>query len=294
MTKKSIFEVKYRYDWLNEFVEKGQNLIFKHSQYRDYLKDYIQNLPRRGFGEAKKMAAHLGLSSTFLSHVLAGGKQLSLEQAFALSGYLGLSALESEYFFCMVQMDRAGTTSLKEHFQKQLTQLQERSQKIVHRVKSEKKMNEAQRAVFYSNALYSGIHIYCATSEKGRTADEVSERFDIPRSKAKEILDFLAEVAMCTEQNGHFLPGNQMTHLEFGSPHLLKHHTNWRLRSIQAAENLSAEELMYTLNVALSKKDYSQLREEMVIFIKRFLEKVQPSPSEEIACLNLDWFWKRK
>ena len=78
------------------------------------------------------------------------------------------------------------------------------------------------------------------------------------------------------------------------SPHLLRHHSNWRIRAIQQSENLSAQELMYTAGVSLSKQDFNLLREEMVGFIKRFLSQVHASPAEEIACLNLDFFWIKK
>jgi hypothetical protein len=78
------------------------------------------------------------------------------------------------------------------------------------------------------------------------------------------------------------------------SCYLPKQHANWRFRSIQASENLSEQELMYTVNVALSKKDFTYLREEMVVSFKSFWKKYTPSPSEEIATLNLDWFGIRK
>jgi hypothetical protein len=40
-------------------------------------------------------------------------------------------------------------------------------------------------------------------------------------------------------------------------------------------------------------EDFMALREEIVVFIKKFLEKVHASPAEEIAYLKLDFFWSR-
>ena len=268
-------------------------MIFKFGNYRSFLVSHIKSLPRRGFGEAKKMAEHLGVSSTFLSHVLAGSKQLSLEQAHALTKYLGLNNLESEYFLCLVQKDRAGTKDLQDYFSRKLTELSNKSLNMAERLDVDKKMSETEKATFYSSPIYSSAHIFCATHKLGRTVDEVAKRFEIDRARANAVLRFLVESGMCIETEGRFQPSTQSTHLEFGSPHLFKHISNWRLRAIQAAENLSEEELMYTVNVALSKKDYARLREDLAVFIKKFLEEVYPSPSEEIACLNLDWFWIR-
>jgi uncharacterized protein (TIGR02147 family) len=269
-------------------------MIFQYSDYRKYLLDSIRQLPKKGFGEAKKMAEYLGVSSTYMSHVLSGAKVLTIEQANRLSQYLGHGPLETDYFFYLVQNERAGTRELKKYCDQKLQDLKQRSLKLANRIEAKKVLSDEEKSVFYSSPVYSMTHIYSATDPRGRSLDEVASRFDISRARTSDIMRFLVGAGLCAEKDNRFTTGNQGTHLEKGSPHLLKHHTNWRLRAIQAAENLSDEELMYTVNVALSIEDFSLLREEMVGFIKTFLEKVYPSPSEEIACLNLDWFWIKK
>lgn len=84
---------------------------------------------------------------------------------------------------------------------------------------------------------------------------------------------------------------HKSTHLEQGSPHPLRHHSNWRIRAIRKSEELTERELMYTVLGSLSKGDFASLREEMVAFIKAYLAKVHASPAEDIACFNLDFFW---
>ena len=106
-------------------------------------------------------------------------------------------------------------------------------------------------------------------------------------------MNFLVSSGLCIFVNGQYQMGTQSTHVGSDSPHLMKHHTNWRLQAIEAIENLDEQELMYTVQVSLSKKDFQKLREEMVQFIKQFLDTVYPSPAEEIANLNIDWFWIR-
>jgi len=48
---------------------------------------------------------------------------------------------------------------------------------------------------------------------------------------------------------------------------------------------------MCSVNVSLSKKNFQKLREEMVVFIREFLKTVHELPAEDIAQLNLDFFW---
>lgn len=258
------------------------------------MKGYLNRLPKRGFGEAKKIAEHLRVSSTFISHVLSGAKSLSLEQAMLLGPYFGLSDVEFDYFIHLVEFDRAGSDELKKYFKRKIDDLKKKSLKLVDRIETKRVLSEKEKSIFYSSSLFSMIHIFTATHNDGRSLEDICRRFEISRQKAADIIRFLVESGLCIEHNDRFKIGTQGTHLEQGSSYLLKHHTNWRLRAVAAAENLSEQELMYTVNVALSVKDFNILREEMGDFVKRFLDRVYPSPSEELATLNMDWFWIRK
>lgn len=271
-------------------------MIFEFSAYRSYLRAYLKKLPKKGHGEARKIAIHLRVSSTFISNVLAGSKDLTLEQAEVLSEYLGHSEMEADYFLNLIQLERAGTHRLKKYFDAKLKETKDKSLQLSKRVQAKNTLTDEEKSTFYSHPLYSAIHLYTATHAKGRSIEEISRRFDIPRSRASKMVQFLdqAQLIQEVEKNGRYVIGTQSTHLEVHSPHLHKHHTNWRLKAIQSSENLSDQELIYTVNVALSESDFSKLRESMVQFIKGFLDTVHPSPSEELACFNLDFFWIRK
>lgn len=269
-------------------------MIFEFNDYRAYLKRHIQSLPKRGFGESTKMAKYLSVSSTFMSHVLAGSRTLTTEQSNLLAEYLGLSDLESDYFFYLVQLEKAGTQKLKKYCEKKLGEIKNQSLKVSDRVEYKRELNDEEKSIFYSHPWYSAIHSYSAIRTDGIAVEEFLNRFDIDRTKLLEILKFLKETGLCEFSNGRYKSGTQSTHIGVDSPHLLKHHTNWRLRAIQAGESLTHHELMYTVNVSLSKNDFELLREQMVQFIDQFLKTIYPSPSEEIACFNMDWFWIRK
>lgn len=268
-------------------------MIFNFDDFRSFLKAYIRQRPKRGFGEAKKIAEYLSVSSTYFSQVLSGLKQFSQEHAYSLSEYLGFSDLESEYFYYLVSLDRTTSFKLKKFYQKKLVELRKTSLSLNNRVAFKKNLSDEEKSIFYSNHLYSSVSLYTSTSESGVTIEQIEKRFRLTRKKSLDILKFLVEAGLCTIVNGRYKIGTQSTHVGTDSIHLLKHHTNWRLQAIQATENLDESELMYTVQVSLSKKDFNKLREEMVQFIQNFLETVYPSPAEEIANLNIDWFWIR-
>jgi uncharacterized protein (TIGR02147 family) len=269
-------------------------MILNYSDYREFIKAYIAQLPKKGRGEIGKMAKHMNVSSTLFSQALAGDKQLSQEQCYKLSEYLGLTALEADYFLCLLQVDRAGTKELKDYYIKKSTLIKSEGFKLSNRVIAKKNLSEEEKSVFYSSALFSAIRLYTSTSIEGKGLDEITSRFDLSRSKTISFLQFLNDAGLIVEENGKYKMGPQSTHLESTSRHLHKHHANWRLRSTQYSEDLSDSELMYTAPVSISKRDFDVLREQMVEFIKKFLKQVHDSPAEEVACFNLDWFWIRK
>ena len=265
--------------------------IFNFTDYRKYLADYIKKQPRAGRGEISSMAAHLNVQPTLMSLVLSEQRELSTEQGFLLSNYLKLTKFETEYFSWMIQHGRASNPEFQEFTKSKLEELRTEAKKVVKRYPHEKSLSEEERTQFYSSWLFSAIRLFTSTKESGLPVEEIVARFQIPRQRVMEILEFLLRVGLVTEEDDKYRMGPQRTFVEHGSPHVLKHHTNWRLKALQQAENITAKELMFTTPISISKKDFENLREELVVWLKHFSETVKDSPAEEVACLNIDFFW---
>ena len=268
--------------------------LFEFNDYRAYLRHHLKLLPKKGRGELSKIARHLGSNSTLLSQILGGTREFNAEQAYSLSQYLGHNELELEYFSILTQIERAGTTELKNHLKQKLSQIKQEALKLSSRISHERKLDDRQRAVFYSSWIFSAVHLFTSLKAKGVHLEEIRERFELPRARTLEIVNFLLEANLITENNGRYLFGVKSTFIEKGSPYLLKHHSNWRIKSLQKSEILSDQELMYTGQFSLSEKDFALLREQITELIKNLNATVKDSPAEKIAALNLDWFWVEK
>ena len=270
-------------------------MIFNYTKPSTFIFAFIRQLPKKGHGEIQKMAAHLGFSSTYMSQILADQKMLTAEQALSLAQYLGLNSLDSEYFLLLVQRERAGTLVLKKHFDLKIEEIKNLSLKLSNRVPADKKsLSELEKSIYYSSALFAGIHIYCSTGKSGRSLEEIVQRFRINRARAIEILSFLVKCKLCEENFGVYAIGPQAIHLDQDSPYIHCLHSNWRMEAIQVSQSLDKNELMYSVCVSLSQKDFEKLRESMVVYIQTFLKTIETSPPDDIACFNLDWFWVGK
>lgn len=268
--------------------------LFEQNDVKSYLKAYISKLPKRGRGEINRIADYLSVSSTLISHVLSGQKTFTFEQAYKLTTYLGLIDLEADYFMALNHYERAGNSEYKKYLLAKINQMREQSLKLSARIQKEGHvLTEQERAIYYSSYLYAALRLYSSVGESGQSLQSLATRFGLSLQKCAEIMKFLVETGFCSEKDDFYFMGRQSTHLEKSSPHLLRFQTDWRMKTIQAAESLSEQELLFTGPVSLSKADFKKLREEIVQFIKQFLDTVHASPAEEIACLNIDWFWVR-
>lgn len=259
--------------------------------YRELIKDYLKRQPKNGRGELAKFAKHLGVNSTLISQVMSGSRDFSHEQALELAQHMGFSDLETEYFVLLVQYEKAGTQNLKSFLKKRIDLLKEQSRKLEKHYNYDRKLSDEERSVFYSSWLYSAVRLFTSIGDEGKTLHEICERFQIERQKVAEILRFLVQSGLCNENNGKYKIAVQNTFLEQGSPFFLKHHSNWRIKAIQKSEALSSQEMMFTSPMSLSKDDFNLMREELAKLLKKFSVLVKNSPAEEIACLNIDFFW---
>jgi hypothetical protein len=265
--------------------------VFQKGDIKSVIKGFISEKPRNGRGEISRIAQHLNVSPTLISHVLTGQKTLTTDQGQSILSYLGLAGLEADYFMFLLQLERAGTQDAQKYWKMKLDEIKASSLKLTHRLQSDKKLSEEERAIFYSSPLYMMVRLYTSVGEKGKSALEIAQRFELTTLRCAEVLRFLVSGGFCDERNGRYSMSAQTMHLEKTSPHLLRFQTDWRMRALQRGETLSESELMFTAPVSLSKKDFDLLREETILFIKSFLKTVHASPAEEIACLNIDFFW---
>lgn len=264
--------------------------IFEYENYKPFFQDLIKKKGSAGRGEYRRMAELLGIHPTMISQILSGDKDFTSEQIVRLAKHYGSGRSEIQYFILLVDIARAGSVELKNELIEMKKELQKKSLQLSNRIQASKELTDHQKAIFYSSWIYSAIQI--ATSlNRIVDYDFLCKRFKLSPERVREVIDFLKESSLIIESNGAFKPGIKNTHLAKGSPYLIKHHSNWRIKALEKSEDLTDEELMYSVNFSLSQEDFQKLREQMVDFIQKFLKTVHASPEREVAQFNLDFFW---
>lgn len=266
-------------------MSKRTESIFELDDYRTYMRTWAT---ARGRGEFRKMAQALGIHSTLVSQILNGHKNLTEDQASRLCSYMGLNHLETDYLLKLVQIERAGTVQLKEVYHRHLTELKDSAAQVKNRVPQATKLSDQDRALFYSSWQYSYIRLLTSI-EKYQTPAAIALRLNITVSRVQEVLDFLTAKGLCKESQGRYLRTEKNTHIEARSPLAVRHHQNWRAKSIALMEQIQATDLAFTAPVALAKKDLPKVRSILLDTIAEISGLIEKSPSEEVAYLGIDW-----
>lgn len=262
--------------------------IFNFNSYKSFLTKKIQSLPGHGRGELSKIAKHLKVHTTMMSHILKGDAHFSMEQSLALADYLTLSDLETEFLIALVQLERAGDQRTKLFFRNKIKEIKARALNLKERFSIENELSEADRALFYSSRVYAQIRLLTAV-KRFQTFEALVSEVDLPAKTVRTALDFLISRGLCTETKGKIVYAVKKTYLDAGSPLAIRHHTNWREQAIRSYEHLREEDLAFTYPTVISEEDFLKIREQLVAFIEEFKKDTLPSPSDHLYCLNIDW-----
>ena len=83
--------------------------LFEFRDYKAYLRQALERRREHERGSQARLAESLRCQSAYLSMVLRGSADLSIEQADGVNVFLAHSAKESHFFLILVQRARAGT-----------------------------------------------------------------------------------------------------------------------------------------------------------------------------------------
>ena len=263
--------------------------LFDYDHYKAFLRDRAGPKTRRS-GLKAKIAQALRCQPTYVSQVLHGSAQLSLEQADQLNRFFGHSEDESEYLLLLVQRERAGTPSLERFFAAKISELKSRRLVLTARLGTGQTLSKEDQSRYYSSWHYAAIHVALSIPSL-RSPSALAEHFKIPLKKVTTVLEFLVQIGLASPQGGgDFGTGPSAVRLGNDSPNILRHHANWRQQAIDSLDREELSELHYSGVLTLSQKDAGRLKDRMLERLKEDLEIVKASPEEELFCYCIDFF----
>lgn len=267
----------------------GNPSVFEAQSYKTFINNWLFAQPKQGHGLRKKIAEVIGTQTGFVTQVLSGDLHFSLEQAIPISELMGLGREESKFFILLLQLERAGTAKLRQHFQHEMKISLEVRKDLSKRLEAPTVPTELDQVTYFSSWIYSAVHALCTCSEV-KTKESIAQRLQVPLSKVAEVIDFLERSGLVSQGPEGFRAGQARMHLGKNSPLLLRHHGNWRTKALQALENENQENLHYSSVISLSAADYQVIRELVTRAIADSKKVVQQTQPESIYGFVIDLF----
>lgn len=262
--------------------------VFLSKNYRKQLKERLKSFPNNGYGQSKKLAEYLNVSTAYISQVLAEDRHLSTDQAFLVCEFLDYTKLETSYFMKLIDCERASNHKYKKWLELELEKIRKEASEVSKRIQFDKELSLEDKAIFYSDWYYSAIRMHCSISDKN--LEELVEALGISKKLTKDAISFLLSKNLLIKTNEKYRISTSSTHLGSDSPLVKLHHQNWRKKAVERCMEENENKIHYSSPMTLSKKDSEKIKNLLLACIQDIGELVDPSPEEEFMCLNVDWF----
>lgn len=263
--------------------------IFEQKNYRAFLRQWVESLPKKGHGQVTKLAGHLSVSTPYMSQVLGEKRELTSDQLYLACQFIGLSELETRYLVKLAQIERASHFAYKASLEKELLQIRQESKNISKRVQFERELTDQEKATFYSDWHFSAIRLLC--SVRPQTTKDLARQTSLPVGLIDEVVHFLLSTELIIQEGDTYKMGTASTHVGADSPWVVAHHQNWRRKAIEHVKIKSPVKIHYTCPMTLSHQDALKIQGILLDAIQRLNTVVDSSNSEEeLVCLNIDWF----
>ena len=263
--------------------------LFECLEYREWFKRWLSAKPSGGRGELSQIARYLEVNSTLISQVLSKRRDFSLEQGYALCQYFSFNPLETRYFMALLQAERAGTQTLRKHFESEIKTLRQEAGQIKNRLETDREINDTDKSFLVSTWKPTAM-LVLSGRKNGVTLDGIAQALNLPKDSARELAHKLAEIGLVQQSEGRFSTGVKRLHIPKGSSFLLRHYSNWRLKAIEQCDDVRDDEVMYTSVSSISGSDVAKLKEKLLQVISEYAKAVSESPAEDVVCFNLDFF----
>lgn len=263
--------------------------IFDYVNYKDYIKEKIADSPSKGRGIKLKISEFLNCQTAFVSQVLNGDPNFSLEQAVKLNKYFEHTREEARYFLLLLQLLRAGSSELQDFFKLEMKEILDKRSDLKNRLDIKNSLKKIDQQIYYSNWLYACIHMMVAIPEF-QTLQAISRHLNLPREKVLEIMTFLENTGLIQKKGAHYEIGVTKIHLSKDSPQIQRHHTNWRMQAIRSIDINDSADLHYSTIVSMSKVDTPKVKEILIKAIEECREVIRDSKEEKIQSICIDFF----
>ena len=260
--------------------------IYQYSNYKKLLKDWIKKNGRRGSLSA--IAKAIGCSHSYLSQVLSRKPELTLDQSFALTKYLGYTDAQTEFFLALVQISRASTMDLKNYFlarSKNIATIEMNVKSAIEKTQ-ERTLKHEDLDRYYLDWKMCAVHIL-ASCKGFQSAQNIAKRLQLDLNEVNSIVTYLQKLGLLKISVGRIVHSSSNIHLPGESPLNRINNFNWRMRAYD--KQLKSDDLSYTSVFSIDEEDLPLLKAHLLEFISSQRKTIENSGTSDgfVFCCDL-------
>lgn len=268
--------------------EKARYSVFDFKHYRDYLKVRLATTGESR-GLRTKLAEKTNTQPAFISRVLSGELDFSLEHSPVINELLQHTKEEAHFFNLLLMQDRAGNHLLKKYFKDQIDEILEKRTVFLDRVKASESVSVSDQAVYYSQWYYLAIHVLVGI-QQFQSREAIAQRLGLALPTVSKAIDDLSKMGLVEIKGGRILMGKKRIYLAKNSPWISHLHTHFRNRAIGRIAEPDTDDLHFSAAMSVSKKVYDEYRKRLLDLMSEFDSKIADSKEEEMYAINIDLF----
>ena len=189
--------------------------LFSFNSYKELVKYFInKNKNIRGYSTLLAKAANCNKS--YLSQVLNSNVHLTQDHVYGLASYWNLSDDETDFFFGLLNFEKAGSSSLKKYYRRKIRELRIRNEKLKRKIKAEVSFSETHQIKYYSSWLYPAIHVIVGIPEYQET-ESIAKILNIDIKMALSILNDLSNMSLIEEKGNIWRMSKKNLHIPHDS-----------------------------------------------------------------------------
>ena len=263
--------------------------VFEFNNYLEFLVKLVDWRHERGQTRAE-LAQVMGCQAAYFSQVLKGRVELTEDHAIKLCAFLGFSEDQTDYFLLILRKARAATPELSKYLETRRKRVIDRRRKVEERVASEKRAQVDESTLYYcSDWLPSCLHL-ATSSDRFQTRAALAKRFEI----AEDLVDFhlreLEKHGFVAFEGGRWKFVGRSIHFPKSSPLDLQFQTSRRLLGMNSLSRRNTDDLHYSAILGTDAETFRAVKERLLETIEELHRTVEPSPSEDVYTVSLDFF----
>ena len=265
--------------------------VFDAKNYREYVRACLKrDRESEKAGSVKRLARHLKVHSTYISQVVKGKSDFSLDQAHSFCSYEKLSSDQTEFFLDLVCRDRSGTKEAKAHYADRVERRVRELADMKKRWHINSSLTADQEQKYYHSWLPQVVHMYCQLPGN-HTIETIAVALGVLSDAVTSVVDDLESIGFVERTSGGVVSLRESVHLGRGTRFTSQNTINWRLKAI--ADITSSGQLPgihYSSVVSMSKKAASEIDKLILKHLDEMRDIIVPSPSEELYSYCLDFY----